>query len=172
MVVAHAALASPKSGLMLAARLLRPLRFPIRALHLLADRLMHDSRSSAAITAALLVCGVLLVIGAGLFKEPSKPPAGLAEIGWGLLFAWTATALLRRRLAMWLALLLAAVLLVVFIGVEKTIVPLLAIAALLWLMSLRLWLGPVLLAAVLIWWSSGAPSCADLLVATRAGPAR
>jgi patatin-related protein len=170
MVVAHAALASPKSGLMLLARLLQPLRFPLRALHLLADRLMHDSRTSAAITAALLVCGALLVIGAGLFKEPDKPPAGLAEIGWGLLFAWTATALLRRRLAVWLALLLlAAALPVAFVSIGKTLVPLLVTAALLWLMSLRSVIGPVLLAGVLIWWSSGAPSCADLLVAARDG---
>jgi patatin-related protein len=167
MVVAHAALASQQSGLMFLARLLKPLRFPMRALHLLADRLMHDSRTSAAITAALLVCGVLLVLGAGQFKAPDKAPAGLAEVGWALLFAWTATALLRRRLAMWLVLLLAAVTLLVFGDPAKTLVPLAAIAALLWLMSLRSWLGPALLAAVLIWWSTGSPSCADVLAAAR-----
>jgi hypothetical protein len=164
-VVAHAAITGERSGLTQFAKLLKPLRIPLRAFHFAADRLLRDSRTSTAITAAMLVCGVLFVLGAGWMPEP---PPGLAAVGWSLLFGWTATAVLRRRLTLWLAVGLIGVLLVAALGPEKTVVPLFVVGGLIVLLSVSTWLGAAALSLIILWWSVGSPSCSEIFSAIAA----
>lgn len=163
-VVAHAALAAKRSGLMQFAALLRPLRLPLRAFHLAADRLLRESRSSTAVTTAMLVCGVLFVLGAGLAPEDA-PLTGVAAIGWSLLFGWTATALLRQRLTRLLAIVLIALLLLAALGLEKALLPIVAGVALFVLLGLSTWLGGAVLSLIVLWWSVGKPGWDDLAAA-------
>jgi hypothetical protein len=174
-VVGHAALAGKSSGLAQFTKLLKPLRVPLRAFHLAADRLLTDSRSSAAITTTMLVCGVLFVLAAALAPEPvpgaegARSPAtmhAIAAIGWSLLVGWTATALLRRRLGLWLALGLLALLLVAVLGPAKLIVPAVATFALIFLLGRASWIGGAILSLIVLWWSAGAPSWDDMRAAT------
>jgi hypothetical protein len=159
LVVSHAALAGKHSGLTQVTALLKPLRVPLRVLHLAADRLMRDTRSSAAITTTLLVCGVLLVLGASIAREPMP---GVAAVGWSLLVGWTATALLRRRLSLLLAAALIAILVVVVHGPEKTVIPLAATLAVILLLGHASWIGAAVLALIVLWWSVGAPPLEEI----------
>ena len=168
--LAHSALIGNRSGMARAGRTLKILSLPVQMFNLLANRLVSDSRTSAAITTTLLVGGFLFVAGSVWID---KPPPTLAVVGWSMLIGWFATALVRQMNHVALVALIALTVLITLIVLVSAspngaaVVPVLLVAAAVIALARVLPSSILALAAALsaLWWTTGHPSCDDIRAA-------
>ena len=159
--VTHAAIVGKRFGVASVGKALQVLTLPVRLFYLLASRLTDDSRTSAAISSALLVGGFMFVAASAAL---SQVPSGVAMAGWSLLLGWFGTAFFRlgRVTATLVTVPFAALALYLAGGLAKLELGLAMLLAIVILSWAPVWISAPVAALATLWWTTGQPAPADV----------
>jgi hypothetical protein len=162
LAVVHSALIGDRSGMAKLGGLLKVLTLPIRFFHLLANRLVRDSRTSAAIGTAVLVSGFLMLLGSALII---KPPELLAPVAWSMLLGWFATTAMRQMDGLKVGVILLSLMLALLVAVgdlRQMVTPLLVVGTVALGVWTPGWVFGLLASLATLWWTTGHPALSDI----------
>jgi patatin-related protein len=161
LATAHTALSSKYGGLNALNVLFKVTEWPLRVLYWLANRLVNDSKTSAAIESLTWGVGAAIVVAGGLSE---KMPSALLAFGWALLAGAAGATLLRSRT--WGYALIVALVLTLLLVHKVSFLAALGLVVV-FLLLLTPWgalIAILVVIAAAAWWSAGGSGDAAALL--------